>query len=105
MTRLCAMAELPREIVERGAHVLGPVRIRVSLFDPGTERLQLLRCWCERDAVGEVEAAIAQREELRSEEIFAAETTELDRLAGEHDDESLVPVGWQIAHEGARAVV
>src|SRR5687768_4098272 len=105
MIRLCAIAEFPREIVERPADVFRPIRVGISFFDPWTERLELLRCRCERDAVGEVEATIAECEELRSEKVFASKTSELHRVAGEHDDESLVPVGRKITQQCARAVV
>src|SRR5690606_4127315 len=69
VARLNAMTEPASKVRERGSDVVGPHRVRVLLGDPWLRLLELLRRRRQGDAVREVGAPIAEREQLGPEEV------------------------------------
>src|SRR5688572_18553719 len=68
VARLNAMTEPPREVGDCRTHMRGPQLVSVLHLEPRHALGKLLRRRCERDAVGQICAAIAQREQLALEQ-------------------------------------
>ncbi len=99
------MAGPPGEVVDRLADVGRPAGVAVALVEPGHELAQLGGGRRQGDAVGEVDRAIAEGEELGGEEVGAAGDAEDEGRAAEDELGARRPVGGEIARQLGRTVV
>src|SRR5262245_48281990 len=105
MGRLYAMAESPAQVVESCSNVIGPAGIPVLLFEPGQSVAKLVLRWRERDAVRQIDVAIAQGEKLYVDELRETERLQPQRLPRKDELRALAPAGRQSARQRCRAVV
>lgn len=66
---------------------------------------EIVRCRCEREAVHEIQASIAQREQLGLQQIRATEDGQPQSLAFERDSDTGLPAVWKDVAQLSRPVV
>jgi hypothetical protein len=103
--RLNPMAKCPGEVLERCAHVARPARMSVLQLKPRQDGGELVGGWNQGHAVADVDASVAQGEELRPKKIETPEGFEDQRPAIERRLKVRPPVLRKLLREQGGSVV
>ena len=78
MARLYGMSKLSSEVGEGSAHVGWPIGVEILELEPWRNGRELRHGWRECNTIAQIDAAIAEREELGSKEIVSAKATKVN---------------------------
>ncbi|MBI3974228.1 MAG: hypothetical protein HY332_23365 [Chloroflexi bacterium] len=74
-----------------------PIWVGVLRLEPGGDFVEISASRLQRQAVANVDTAVAQREQLAPQKVDAAQGAERDGAAREGDERALSPAFWSVA--------